>query len=870
MAAAEGHELAPPDVFHLQDDVAAEKIRAWIERIHPRCVEAFQALPAARYDNARVSACILAHLIRDHDATVGLLAEKGLVEIHHEHWDQGVEAAIAAHAERLLDDLMQNAENIESLAGSTDVARDILRVAQPASFERAFTLVWGTHGPPPFPRLALGALNAAGWTPVHHAHAQRLLDERPLDVYDAFPSIAVQFAMRASALTERRDPLLETFLDHDPLGAAKVIAAASNPCDLPRALLRATRTLLDRAPKARITCNAVAKCFDLDFDFAMPIAEEWVNRDREAKHAFDSRLSWAIRQHAARALPILAEGAIRSAGRSVQLLADLHHSRIENNDVIADWAEANYHRPEATAYVAKLMTEALSQLNDDDPTAARLRRVAVLLHKDHGKGCLAEYERDYNLKNSQLVGRLNLNALAQLRDVLDERRKLDPARFLATLKRYPRTYAALGGSAVDRNLAKGKFPTKAWLYDEDAEGKIRDLDNELAYGKITSDTHALLVHPYAWFIHERERWEHRFEAITAAGVPIPLDYSRRLREKDVMWNEMRLLARLVTKFKCTLEPTNVKGFGTKRLDFLLESEDGTLIFELVTIGKKPDDLRTCVKMGTGGEIKHALQRKFREQLGDGSTPPDYPLIVAVQSDDDLDDFGILNSLYGQFSVTCVIHKETGHIVSDGPSRKNKDAFFELPQIKHVSVIAGITGWDRPDGSIRGRLHRPLHEPRLPLSPKLWLRLRTALYGSLPEELIADMMRVPGMTREEAELLVNAGIDDNDFFAAGVLAKPPDLAMIAARWSELQVEARHKDTLIRTNAIADLRAAASVDLAPLHHAGIYLITQLYAKECPATFPQGAWDVLRDEADRYVGPPRESPLAAMPETDDAQDL
>jgi len=52
-----------------------------------------------------------------------------------------------------------------------------------------------------------------------------------------------------------------------------------------------------------------------------------------------------------------------------------------------------------------------------------------------------------------------------------------------------------------------------------------------------------------------------------------------------------------------------------------------------------------------------------------------------------------------------------------------------------------------------------------------VRLRDALFGETHQNLVSEMMRIPGITADEARLLVDSGVDDPSFFANGLIDYP---------------------------------------------------------------------------------------------------
>jgi len=209
------------------------------------------------------------------------------------------------------------------------------------------------------------------------------------------------------------------------------------------------------------------------------------------------------------------------------------------------------------------------------------------------------------------------------------------------------------------------------------------------------------------------------------------------------------------------------------------------------------------------------------------------------------DFDMGNSLYGPAQFTFSMSRP-GVIVAEGTTRDADKAFFTLDNADCVSAVAAITSVES-DNNLQGRLYRPLEVPRHPLSPKLWVRLRDCLFGAGVRKLIDEMKRIPCISENEAETLVEHGVDDVSFFAEGLIELPEGIPMEESRFQELRNQATRLAMIWQTGQVAHLRAAQGVDLRPLSDEGIFTIDQLLQrKERPRKIDETLWHRLRDEA------------------------
>jgi hypothetical protein len=114
-----------------------------------------------------------------------------------------------------------------------------------------------------------------------------------------------------------------------------------------------------------------------------------------------------------------------------------------------------------------------------------------------------------------------------------------------------------------------------------------------------------------------------------------------------------------------------------------------------------------------------------------------------------------------------------------------------------------------------------------------------------------MSRIPGISEEEARMLVEHGVDSLPFFAAGVIEPPRGLTIEKSRFEHLQREARYLVWINETGQIGNLRSAQGQNLSPLYEENVFTISRLLQKkDRPAGMDENLWQNLREEAATLV--------------------
>jgi len=544
----------------------------------------------------------------------------------------------------------------------------------------------------------------------------------------------------------------------------------------------------------------------------------------------------------------MAEDAVKRDNEWHHALAQVHQGLITRSEHVLEWLNETVENHQASRYNASLVSAYLSETRKKvtPEQSKKFIRFAHLLHEKYGsqtekKALMASKITDPKLKNYE-----ELVAIALARDVIFPSRIIDGTKTLRTIKQLSFTYEALGGEQLDKAIGKGEFFPYAVFYEINAKDEINKLEAQLKSGEIDLDD-------FKWKVGFPQRalkftttWEDRFAKISKAGIKP----SRNLRTDENVWTEIRILTQLVDHFDVVYEPINLLGMGTSRPDFFLKSTDGDLILEVATISEKPDDVREAVTTSLGGDVKKTLQNKWRNQFNECQGDVTVPIVITVQTRwSDLGVIDFLNSLYGPVSMNMRLNTKSGEVVEEGTGRNIEQAFFSQPDVKCISAVGRIDPNETYPDYLVGELYRPIEAPNYPLSTKLWVRLRDALFGPMPKNLVDRISKIPGISLGEAETLVKCGVDDISFFGSGLIAFPENLPLGKKRFEELQALAGRLIQIYRTERIDLLSSAQGVDLSPLYNQKIYTINQLLrCEQKPDGISEEVWRALRDEAMR----------------------
>jgi hypothetical protein len=697
------------------------------------------------------------------------------------------------------------------------------------------------------PVLAGALFRVAAFLPSRSSYATDLIDQSSEELFQIIPYDLIFSLIWSPQLGSQRAGQLESLLSRHGVIAAKAIITHSQWAkEVPPCVSTATKVFLNSKPDDPVTTVGVGLCLQIDPNFAIPIIVDWVNTGKSSQH-YDQFFRWKVGQSDQRELfRALALDAVKRDPHWHHALAGVHQNLITQSDHVLEWLSETVSDHQASRYNASLVSAYLSETRKKvtPEQSNEFIRFAHLLHEKYGSQTKERALMASKVTYPKLKKYEELVAIALARDVIFPSRIIDGAKTLRTIKQLSFTYEALGGEQLDKAIGKGEFFPYAVFYEINAKDEINKLEAQLKSGEIDLDE-------FKWKVGFPQRalkftatWEDRFAKISKAGI----NPSRNLRTDENVWSEIRILTQLVDHFDVVYEPINLPGMGSSRPDFFLKSTDGDLILEVATISQKPEDVREAVTTSFGGDVKKTLQSKWRKQFHECQGGVTVPIVIAVQTRwSDLGVIDFLNSLYGPLGVTLRMNTKSGEIVEEGTSRNIEQAFFSQPNVKCISAVGRIDPNETYPDYLIGELYRPIEAPQYPLSMKLWVRLRDALFGSVPKNLVDQISKIPGISLEEAETLVRCGVDDISFFGSGLIEFPENLPLSKKRFEELQAMAGRLIQIHRTGRMDLLSSAQGVDLSPLYNQKIYTINQLLqCEQKPDGISEEVWHALRDEA------------------------
>ncbi len=845
-----------PESSHRADRGMIEAVDQWIETIHPDdCERAAEAIFPSGFRYMTTATRLAAHFIVAHDGGIRLLTSLHPSSLHYKPEKTGLDRAVLTEQNRLTDELVERAEELEGTSRGPIVAGLVLNNIDQEHFYRVWSSFWEGDLAEKAPRIAGRVLRAASYAEERTHLVSDLLERSLDDVFRLTPDELVFSLLYFKELGSIRDWVIEALLARHRANAAQVILGISQHAPhIPPSVPEATRLLNQEDPDNRLVAVGVALCLEIEPDYAIPMIVQWANHG-VSSHAYNDFLVYKAQASDQKVLfDALASDALGQPEYRHPYLASSHHHLISDVGMVVEWLEANVANEGASRYSGALISEYLSTPPRGAPpdSLEPMKTLAHELYDRYGEGTEKAVLQENNLTDSKLPAYDELVAIALAKEVAEPSVKPDGEVVLRNIKGHPYTYESLGGSDLDKMVTRGALPWCADLYRRDLSHERAKDEEKLGSGKIAAEVFKMRDAIRQGQEITRQRWEERFRNINKRGVEFTPRQSQRLREDPYSWPEVRVLERLLPSFEVTIEPKDLPGLEGKRPEFLLSCEDGELILEVTTIGRKPEDVREGVKTSSGGQAKKKLQNKWREQFGECKGGIKTPVVIAVQPQwaHDLE-FDLLNSLYGPQTFSYVLHKPSQQVVEEGTGRDVDKAFFEEDGVDCISAVAGISPEDRSNGPLKGELFRPLKSPRNPISPRMWVRLRTALYGPRPPELVSRISRIPEVTENDAKALVDYGVDDHSFFAAGLIPYPEGIPIGRERYQKLIENAAHLQTLVNRGRISDLRTAVGVDLSPLHEKGMFLLKQLLdSDEPPESFAMEIWKAMREEASRML--------------------
>lgn len=839
------------------DSDLLQDIGRWISSNHPqRCHANLDSLFASHKIKYSVTIQeLVSHCIEKHDDGIWTI-----VKMCQSYFPSGgPEIANLVHSieinqERLLKEIVAEWTSLETRREGHAAVFLIADSLDDSHFESLWEFVWNNGLAESGPKLGGIVFKVAAFSTVKSKYTIRLIEQHADKIPQPILNEFVYSLVLSPQLLSIRDEQLDLLLNRHGVNAAKLIVIHSQYAkDIPSCISKATKIILSAEPEDLTAPIGIGLCLRVDPNFAIPIIVEWVNTGKSRQH-YDQFLREKVKEEVSSQRGLfraLAEDTVRRDPVWHRTLAQIHQNLMQNAEHAVEWIGENIDNPSALRYSASLVVAYLSETRS--PTTPELTKKLMelghRLHDKYGSRDVKSVLQEANLTDPNLNAYEELVAIALAKDVALPARKMDVEKALETIKKLPSTYAALGGPQLDAEMSKGNLPPFAAYYVSDPEVELASLTERLKSGQIEPLEFRLAADFPNSVLNFRTSWEKIFSKILKVGINLP---TRRLQTDVNVWSEMRILAQLVDYFSVSYEPPNISGIKPKRPDFILKSDYGDVIFEVATVDTKPDDVREAVTISTGGTIKKTLQNKLREKFNECKGCFDLPAVIAVQTRwGSMDEYDCLNSLYGPQQANVAWDKESKEIVEEGSSRGVEKGFFSQSNVDCISAVVRIEPNDSYARNLVGDIYRPINPPRYSLNAKLWVRLRDALFGSMPKRLVEEMSKIPSISSTEAETLVRYGVDDHSFFAGGLIGLPEGLPMGSERFEELRGMAKKLCLLQRTGRIAYLYSAQEVDLAPLNSEGIYTISQLLkSTQRPSDISESDWDAMRDEATKIM--------------------
>ncbi|MGD0424743.1 MAG: hypothetical protein ABSA92_14995 [Candidatus Bathyarchaeia archaeon] len=837
---------APQTWFH-DDKETVAKADAWIACGHPQeCGNRLRLLLGqrlGRYDTVKY--CLVAHSILEHEAGIEILIQMYAGSFPLNEEKVGLSYSIKTKQSLLTDEVLSRWETLNDGRAGASAISLIARHIDDDHFISLWESVWNKGFAQKAPYLAGAIFLSSAFSKPRSSYSIKLTKEEDT-IFEVIPNDLVRSLVWSEELRSIRDEVLDRLLSRYQHKAARVIINASNAAqEIPQCIGTATRILMEALPDDPSLPIGVGLCLQVEPAFAIETIVRWVNEGKSLLH-YDQFLRWKIESADQKKLfGALASDAVARNPVWHNILAKIHHDLTTNVDPVIEWLDKTLNDKQAARYNGSLLVSYLSEPHTPDlDKTKRLIQFAHALHDKFGSREEKVICQESNLTYTSLKDYETLVAIAIAKDIIFPTKSVDIQYALKILKTYPFTYKALGAEQLDADMERGLLPPFIHYYTVNLESEIAELKEKRDQTKIEPLDFELFKSRLLGINQFRKNWEQRFEKIIKSGTTIP---AQRLREDPNIWTEARILAPLVDCFHVKYEPEGVAGMGTNRPDFLLSSSDGQLVFEIARVGAKPEDVREDARFSKGGILKKTLQNKLHDKFNDCKCKLPLPAVIAVEMSFGHDDeFDVLNSLYGPLQFILTIEQKSKSTVAEGTKREVEKAFFS-PETACISAVAAIAP-DRDDALLLdGKLYRPIDPPQNPIRPELWLRLRRALFGPTPKNLLAEIGSIPGILREEAKMLVEYGVDDLSFFASGRISLPDGIKMESRRFEELRNQAERLMLLYRTGQIAYLPSAQELDLSAFWRHGVFTMNQLLQiRQRPIDVDEKVWNTLRREA------------------------
>lgn len=340
-------------------------------------------------------------------------------------------------------------------------------------------------------------------------------------------------------------------------------------------------------------------------------------------------------------------------------------------------------------------------------------------------------------------------------------------------------------------------------------------------------------------------WENVFKILSQYNINInKKDFS----DVNNIWSAL-VEAEIFSRFApyiTEIEP-EIKEFGDKRLDLLIEYDNEFAILEICTIHDKYEEsLSKDVIISTPGKkIKNVLLNKFKIQLKEGKYDPKIPVLIIACLEEGLRISDINDAIYGRLQISTF--KNNNQIIGQGMVHGD-DGFYDLNGTELITAIGAYKRDYEKKDSLIGKLYYPYKSPKNKMSQKFRLKLRDTLFGTSEISDWKSLMDIPDIDEEISRLLYKNGIEDlrvlsniteNEF----VIEKIP-----WERLQQLKTEAIRIMKAKSTDSIIYLKGIDRETINILQRNDIYLISEfLKRKAIPEGIPFNIWSSLKEDAE-----------------------
>ena len=764
----------PPKSLHQIDEQTVSLIDAWILKFHPdACITNLRSLLQIRnpFTYSTTILKLVSHNIIEHDLDCLTLAKCFHTIIYFDIEKSDIGQSIMKEQKRLVSELLENWDELNDSGDGVNCIYYIGTSIDVEVFSKLWDSIWGSDAAERCKSLSSSLFLVSAFSSTKKNKAIELV-AGPLDrVYSVIPEVLIEALMHSPEMTDISERVLLDLIERYGLPVARQILKSSADCiTLSNAIRAAIRLLLSKAPDDSLIPIGIGWRLDYEWDAAVQQIREWI-KDAKNHNLDDSFLKSRIENSDKKKLAdsILLDVIKRKCGVQ-QYYAYILCDFISDKDVLIELIYAHIKDESVSVFSAMVVALYLSQeygsLTSDQKK--KLIDASKQLHANFGKLSEKIIRKNRSLTDENLPDYDIHFATALARDVARESSVIDPQIVLQQIKQYPNTYKALGGHSFDNFIDKGGLPPFAYYYS------MNILDPSID---------AISIRRIITF---RNKWEKWFLRIIAANIGLP---TRRLREDYFVWAEMRILSFLLDSFTVRYEPSNITGMGRKLPDFLIESNLGRAIIEVVTIGVQPDEVMEGVRGLPPARSKYPIMEKWKEKFNKCKTDTKMPVIIAVQLKRPFDlEFDLKNSLYGPDRLRLTVDTKTGKVISKVNTRESTKGFFFMEDVDCISAVIGILPDEDDSGCLMGEIFLPVKKPRNPIPPPFYVRLRDTLFQSSISRLINRMKEIPTIIDNEAKELVLHGIDESSLFAFGIMEYPEGIQIPRERFDQLMKEA----------------------------------------------------------------------------------